>query len=48
MMVSTPMVGFLTSMHRRALGETSQFLAAPSRMWCLKGRIELLLELLER
>ena len=48
MVVSTPMVGFPTSMHRRALGESSRFLTTPKRMGCLKGRTKLLLGLLER
>ena len=48
MVVSKLMVGFLTSVHRRALRESSQFLTTPSRMGCLKERTELLLGLLEQ
>jgi len=48
MVVSTLMVGFLTSVHMKALGENSWFLTTPDRMGCLKGRTEVLLGLLER
>lgn len=48
MVVSTSMVGFLTSVHKRALGESSRFLPNPNIMGCLKGRTKLLLGMLER